>query len=77
MKKFISGILFGAILFAPVGVLAYQEVTRPPYTNVIYQYAHDDNDSLVSVFDDGDNKCYIAVPPYVRDSKPSISCVKK
>ena len=76
MKKFILGILVGAILFVPMGVYAADKVSVIPTANMIYTIPQDYKQATVSVFDDQDVKCYVASPPAYRDTKPSISCVR-
>lgn len=54
-----------------------------PYTNNIYNVSHTEGNSFavtVSVFDDKDNKCYVARGDADLTSNPdsvAISCVKK
>lgn len=71
MKKFILGILVGAVLFVPTTVWASHEghLASP---KPIYRFNGDSNE--VVVFDDRDNKCYISYDRYGAQS--SISCVK-
>ena len=77
MKKFALGLIVGLILFIPVTALAEGNFAPTPWTNVIYRISGSHQAPQVSVFDDEDNKCYVATPDYTRDTKPSISCVKK
>lgn len=79
MKKFILGLLSGAILFTPVSAYAWAQ--GKAYTNTIYNLS--DEVDTVSVFDDADNKCYV-VQGRVTESvykTPgygyAISCLKK
>lgn len=85
MKKFLAGLLIGAVLFVPLHAKAYLQDKQLPWANDLYQF-HDgcpDNDSSthndtcgrVSVMDDADNKCYVAWS--VNDTSSSISCVKR
>lgn len=72
MKKFIAGILIGAMLFVPTGVLA-DRIIETPVSNPIYD-VNKEND--ISVFDDQDNKCYV----YHDTSdveRSGISCIKE
>lgn len=79
MKKFVLGIIVGAILFVPVGAVA--AIQGLPDANDIYQFncSWPDGGSKscnhVAVFDDQDNKCYVS---YDRKGyQSSISCVKQ
>lgn len=78
MKKFILGIIVGAVLFVPVGVKAWGDVSRPPIPKSIYQFNPSQEGTLrneVAVFDDSNNKCYVSFDRFGAQS--SISCVKK
>jgi hypothetical protein len=85
MKKFIAGLIVGAVLFIPTGALAYQ-VVQLPAANTIYRFNFNCNDNTsktsypdhcneVAVFDDQDNKCYVSYD--IRGAQSSISCIKK
>lgn len=75
MKKFVIGFLTGLILCVPIG--AYGATKVLPDANEIYQF--NKGSSVVEVFDDADNKCYLAY--YTDDTNnqnpPSISCTKR
>lgn len=79
MKKFLVGLLLG------VGISISATVAANPYglpwTNHIYNIPNaNEGHSTVSVFDDADNKCYIAqgYSTGVAVHMPvSISCVKR
>jgi hypothetical protein len=69
----------GAILFVPATAVAqkYSKVAIP-FTNVIYNISSEED--TISVFDDGDNKCYLAtarISGYSDGNLTSISCVKR
>ena len=70
MKHYILGLITAAIVLIPAGT--YAAIQGLPDANVIYQY--DLGGGRVEVFDDQDNKCYIA--HYHYSSDVSISCVK-
>lgn len=78
MKKFLIGLITGAILLVPVTVVA-QRYTALPYPNLIYNIDHRTN--AIHVFDDADNKCYVVTidgrPNHWGDENASISCVKR
>lgn len=74
MKKFVAGLIVGAVLFIPVGALAYTAQNLPASPNIIYEIGGEH--ILISVFDDQNNKCYVAYEDRSIDSMPSISCVK-
>lgn len=71
MKKFIAGLIIGAVLFVPSGVLA-DRIIYTPTTNPIYDT---NNEADISVFDDQDNKCYVYAAKYTVQ-RSGISCVK-
>lgn len=76
MKKLILGFLAGIIIATPVSVVAAR-VIEFPYTNTIYNISPGKN--TISVFDDADNKCYLATSElagYSGGSLTAISCVK-
>ena len=73
MKKFLTGILTGAVLFIPITVYANHE-GHIPIANTIYEVG--DGGISVAVFDDAGNKCYVAYEYRAADSKPSISCLE-
>jgi hypothetical protein len=72
MKKYLIGFLTAAVLFIPGTVIAGR-VIETPKANPIYD---DNQEADVSVFDDGDNKCYIYHETN-QLQKAGISCVKK
>lgn len=77
MKKLILGIVIGLILGGGVA-LANHEAHRLRLPKPIYRFSCQDNHSAcsyVEVFDDLNNKCYIAHSPH--DNHVSISCVKR
>lgn len=74
MKNVILGIVIGAVLFIPVGTYALN------YANTIYRVSAEEG--TISVFDDGPNKCYVAVSwdDYKSEGNNrnvSISCLRK
>jgi hypothetical protein len=73
MKKFIVGLILGGLLAMPIAVFADHE-GHLGQTNHIYDVG--DGGIGVAVFDDQDNKCYVAYEHRPNDSMPSISCVK-
>jgi hypothetical protein len=79
--KLILGIVIGAILFIPATALASEwmwEGTKRP--KPIYSL-HNSGSSIgfVQVFDDQDNKCYVASldNKEIAGDSVSISCVKR
>lgn len=77
MKKFLFGLIVGAVLFVPVSTFADYVVKDTPWTNVIYRTSGSGGD--VSVFDDGQNKCYVVklrFSGYSGGDGGAISCVK-
>lgn len=78
MKKFILGVIVGAILFVPAGAFAVKIVEGLPDANDIYQFncVNYKYCNRVAVFDDQDNKCYVSYD-YYSGRQSSISCVKK
>jgi hypothetical protein len=85
MKKFILGLITGAVLFLPSGALAWTSM-KPARPQPIYQFScwNPNNGGIerlqcleeVAVFDDQDNKCYVAYDRWGEGSS-SISCVKE
>lgn len=92
MKKFILGIVVGAILFSPIAVNAWNErqMAKPIigadcknlsyYTpgGDTYKYYREHPDDFecsttIYVFDDGDNKCYLAK----GSNGTGLSCLKR
>ena len=77
MKK---TILFLALAFIIGGTtVSAAQYIRLPWTKNIYGVSSpEDNASTVSVFDDGDNKCYVLSSSASRTyGATSISCVRK
>ena len=80
MKKFIAGLLAGAVLFLPIGAKAWnlRQMAKPiaGVDCTVSNYEGDNNkcDIDIYVFDDLDNKCYVSKDSYGQQS--SISCVK-
>lgn len=75
MKKTIIAVVVGAILVIPGTALARGD-NAPSWTKMLYRISSDESDPTISKFVDGNNTCYVAMPPMYRDTKPSISCVK-
>jgi hypothetical protein len=77
MKKFILGLIVGAVLSVPATVLAGR-VTELPWTNNIYNVSDVDESSntTVSTFNDNGNQCYV-VRNWARERTTTISCVKE
>lgn len=75
MKRLILGILIGLVVALPSGAFAYSEANRPKSPNIIYEI--DDESIRIGVFDDADNKCYVAYENRTADSAPAISCIKR
>lgn len=77
MKKFILGLLVGAVLFVPATAVA--ELAGGSWTNHFKDAAGDDN--AISVFDDADNKCYIVKGKSQtgpgNERSVAMSCVKR
>lgn len=83
MKRFILGVIFGAILFVPIGAKAWsrQQMSQPIYGVGCMQTTYEEEqkgcDFTVSVFDDSDNKCYVAINSSASYyNSPAISCLK-
>lgn len=77
MSKVLIGIVIGVIVALPIGVSASYEA-KYPQANVFMDIPYAPN--TVSVFDDGDFKCYVARGGYEagREARTTdISCVKK
>lgn len=84
MKKIVLGILIGALVTAPVSAFAYDIGNNTKWSKPIYRFDRGCPDNTtettgescghVDVFDDQNNKCYIA---YSDKKDVSISCVKK
>lgn len=78
-KRYVIVLAFLAVLVLPVAGYAYGQ-SKPPYTNQIYQvpyainYAGESN-TTISVFDDMDNKCYVATQ--YNHNAIAMSCVKR
>lgn len=74
MINFIRGLIVATIVTVPVGVLA-ERVIQTPATNPIYDISRD---ASVSVFDDQDNKCYVAtLYTGTGGISVAISCLKR
>lgn len=75
MKKLLLGILIGIVLFIPATVLA-KEIYETNAKPLIHVGTNESKHGVwVHVFDDGDNKCYVAVDG--NEINPAISCVKR
>lgn len=75
MKKLIVGIVVGVLISVPVSVAASQ-FNETPWAKSIYKF--DKQEQTVHVFDDADNKCYIATGRWLSHTQSTaISCVKK
>lgn len=84
MKQLILGITIGVAAGLLLGGTAvYAGYVETPWTKNIYNVSdvEEINGSsvghTVSVFDDGDNKCYVVNAKYVSGRSPAISCVKR
>lgn len=83
MKQLILGATIGVVAGLLLGggsVYAAQYVYELPWTKNIYNISrYDVTDGGVSVFDDGDNKCYVARVGGLGKigSSLAISCVKR
>lgn len=83
MNQLILGTTIGVaagLLLGGGSVYAAQYVYELPWTKNIYNISRDDKtEGGVSVFDDGDNKCYVARVGELGYSGSSlaISCVKR
>lgn len=85
MKKFLLGLIAGVVLFLPATAVAELVDKDYKWPNIIYEFASGCSDNTtattndscgrVAVFDDKDNKCYVAYS--VDHPQPSISCVKR
>jgi hypothetical protein len=66
-------------LLSSAGTVAAVKYINLPWTNNIYNVSSPDDQSraAVSVFDDGDNTCYVVTKNFVNTGYPSISCVKR
>lgn len=79
MKKYLIGFVVGAVLFVPcTAFAAISSWDFLPWTKSIYRISDFNQSPSVSVFDDGDNKCYVASSrEFSGDTAPlAISCVK-
>lgn len=77
MKTLTLGIVIGIVISLPLGVSA-GVVKTSDWTNVIYKMSGKQGD--ISVFDDGDNKCYVVkstINGYAGGLGGDISCVKR
>ncbi len=76
MKKVVLVAAIAVLLALPAGAYAAQFITLP-WTNNIYNVSEtEESNSTVSVFDDGDNKCYVVIK-YASSGGTAISCVKR
>lgn len=86
MRKYLIGLIVGLAVAVPATVFATKIVVGLPAANDIYEtncgyrnssgYENSDGcRNVVSVFDDQDNKCYIAYD--YGGGYNSISCVKR
>jgi hypothetical protein len=58
-KKILLGVLIGVVAtLSSTATYAISRTVELPWTNVIYNMSKEDE--AISVFDDGDNKCYVA-----------------
>lgn len=87
MKQILLGLIIGVAVALPVGAIAEQlDVSTTKWTKQIYRFNRgcEDNSSgtvgetcgKVDVFDDQDNKCYVAYST-VEAKSVAISCVKR
>ncbi len=77
MKKFLGGVMLGALLVVPVGAFAAQ-YTQLPWTANIYKISSPEGAiDTVSVFDDAGNKCYVINSGVNPNAGRTISCVKE
>lgn len=79
MKKLILGIVIGIVVSVPVAAIA--KMIELPWSNNIYNISDVEHgvSGSVSVFDDGDNKCYIVRQNFDTSigATVNISCVKR
>lgn len=74
MKKFILGLILGAIVFVPITAIAGVVHTPDHANREVYLIG---DTTSVDIFDDQNNKCYVAYTnTSSNDENVAISCVR-